>query len=177
MYYPAATWPHKNHKMFLGALKIMKYRYGFDGQLVLSGIAMQTNNDILKEIIRLGLQEDVVVLGYLPQEDLPCLYNLARMMVFPSLYEGFGIPLVEAMACGCPIACSNVTSIPEVVGDAALTFDPYSVEEMAEKVWRVWNDDVLRQEMNLKGLGRVKRFSWDNMARQTIAVYEKTLKP
>jgi glycosyltransferase involved in cell wall biosynthesis len=175
MYYPAATWPHKNHKRLLASLKIMKDRYGFDGQLVLSGIAMQANDEVLEEIGRLGLHDDVVVLGYLPHEDLPCLYNLARLMVFPSLYEGFGIPLVEAMASGCPVTCSNVTSIPEVVGDAALTFDPASVEDMAEQTWTLWSSDSLRQDLKTKGLERAKLFNWDTMARQTIRVYEKAL--
>lgn len=175
MYYPAATWPHKNHKRLLATLKIMKDRYGFDGQLVLSGIAMQAHDDVLQEIGRLGLHDKVTVLGNLPPDDLPYLYNLAHLMVFPSLYEGFGIPLLEAMACGCPIACSAVTSIPEVVGDAAVTFDPSSVEEMAEKAWNLWNDDALRQELRTRGLARGKKFSGDAMARQTITVYEKAL--
>jgi glycosyltransferase involved in cell wall biosynthesis len=175
IYYPAATWPHKNHLRLLAALRIMKERYAFDGQLVLSGIAMQTNNSVLREVERLGLQEDVVLLGYLPHEALPCLYNLARLMVFPSLYEGFGIPLVEAMASGCPIACSTVTSIPEVVDTAAVTFDPLSVEEMAETIWKIWNDDTLRRELQVKGVQRAKQFSWKNMAEQTIQVYRKSL--
>lgn len=173
MYYPAATWPHKNHKRLLAAIRIMKDRYGFDGQLVLSGIAMQANGEVLQEIVRLGLRDHVTLLGYLPNIDLPCLYNLARLMVFPSLYEGFGIPLVESMACACPVACSNVTSIPEVVGDAALTFDPDSAEEMAEQMWSLWSDDAIRQESVSRGLERAKLFRWDTMARQTIKVYEK----
>jgi glycosyltransferase involved in cell wall biosynthesis len=173
IYYPAATWPHKNHHRLLAAVKIMKERYGFDGQLVLSGIARQADGDVLQEIARLGLRDDVVVLGYLPQEDLPCLYNLARLLVFPSLYEGFGIPLLESMACGCPVACANAASIPEVVGDAAVTFDPGSVEEMAGKIWSLWGDDSLRQDLRAKGLERCTQFSWVNMARQTMGVYEK----
>jgi len=175
MYFPAATWPHKNHKRLLTALKIIKERYGFDGQLVLSGIAMKANDEVLDEIVRLGLQKNVKVLGYITYEDLPCLYNLAKLMVFPSLSEGFGIPLLEAMACGCPVVCSDVTSIPEVVGDAALTFDPHSAEEIAENIWRLWSDDSLRKELVTKGLERAKRFNWNNMAQQTIGVYEKTL--
>lgn len=175
MYYPAATWPHKNHKRLLAAIRIMKDRYRFDGHLVLSGIAKQTNDEVLEEIVRLGLRDDITVLGYLPYDDLPCLYNLARLLVFPSLYEGFGIPLVEAMACGCPVACSNVTSIPEVVGDAALTFDPGSVEDMAQRIWSLWNDDSLRRDLKTKGFDRVRLFNWDTMARQTIHVYEKAL--
>jgi glycosyltransferase involved in cell wall biosynthesis len=175
IYYPAATWPHKNHKRLLAALRLMKDRYGFDGQLVLTGIAKQASKEIFEETERLGLHDDVMVLGYLPHEDLPGLYNLARLMVFPSLFEGFGIPLVEAMACGCPIACSDVTSIPEVVGDAALMFDPDSVEDMAQKAWRLWSDDALRQESITRGLERVKLFNWENMAIQTIKVYEKAM--
>ncbi len=135
MYYPAATWPHKNHKTLLAALKILQERYRFDGQLVLSGIAMKANDEILIEIQSLGLEDTVKILGYLPYADLPAIYNLARVMVFPSLFEGFGIPLVEAMACGCPVACSNVTSIPEIVGNAGVVFDPRSAEDIAEKVW------------------------------------------
>jgi glycosyltransferase involved in cell wall biosynthesis len=175
IYYPAATWPHKNHKKLLAAFKLLKERYRLDGQLVLSGIAMQANGDLLDEIDRLNLHDDVVVLGSLPYEDLPCLYNLARLMVFPSMHEGFGIPLVEAMASGCPVACSDVTSIPEVVGEAAITFDPGSVEDMVQKVWRLWSDESLQQDVKTRGLARCKQFSWDTMARQTIHVYEKAL--
>jgi glycosyltransferase involved in cell wall biosynthesis len=173
MYYPAATWPHKNHKRLLAAFKILKERYRFDGQLVLSGIAMQGNDQVLEEIRRLGLSDEVIVLGYLPYDDLPSLYNLARLMVFPSLFEGFGIPLVEAMACGCPVACSDVTSIPEVAGDAALTFDPLAADDMAEQILKLWSDEALRRDLIARGLDRVKLFSWDNMAQQTVKVYEK----
>jgi glycosyltransferase involved in cell wall biosynthesis len=175
MYYPAAFWPHKNHKRLLEAFKLMKDSYSFEGQLMLSGIPLQTNSEMMTEIDRLGLQGDVTLLGYLPQEDLAGLYNLARLMVFPSLSEGFGIPLLEAMACGCPVACSAVTSIPEVVGEAAVTFDPESVEDMAEKLWSLWNDASSQQDLKAKGLDRIKLFSWHSMARQTIRVYEKAL--
>jgi len=173
IYYPAATWPHKNHKRLLTSLKIIKERFAFDGQLVLTGVAMKSNKEVLEDIRHLGLGDTVKVLGYVPYNDLPYLYNLARLMVFPSLFEGFGIPLIEAMACGCPIACSNVTSIPEIAGDAGVMFDPASVEDMAEKVWGLWNNEAMRQELKLKGLERVKRFSWDSTARETIKVYGK----
>lgn len=173
LYYPAATWPHKNHKRLLAALKLLKDRHRFDGQLVLTGIARQASREITGEVRRLGLEDTVKVLGYLPTEDLPCLYNLARLLVFPSLFEGFGIPLVEAMACGCPIVCSNVTSIPEVIGDAGETFEPTSVENMAGQIWGLWNDEVVRQNLKSKGLTRVKRFNWDTTARETMKVYEK----
>ena len=153
----------------------MKESYGFDGRLVLSGIAMQGSGDVVAEIERLGLQNDVKLLGYLPHGELPPLYHLARLMAFPSLHEGFGIPLLEAMACGCPIACSNVTSIPEVAGPAALTFDPTSMEVMALKLWTLWSDEPLRRDLIARGLARVKLFSWGNMARETVQVYERAV--
>jgi glycosyltransferase involved in cell wall biosynthesis len=175
LYYPAATWPHKNHHNLLLALRILKERHGFEGELVLSGIAMQAHGAILKEIEHLGLSGSVRLLGYVAYEDLPCLYNLARMLVFPSYFEGFGLPLVEAMACGCPVVCSGVTSIPEVVGAAAGMFDPRSVEEIASAVWRVWSDQGLADAMRAKGLQRAPYFNWNTMALQTAEVYRKAL--
>jgi glycosyltransferase involved in cell wall biosynthesis len=171
--YPAATWPHKNHKNLLAALKILTDRHRFDGQLLLTGIAMQAHDEILGEIERQGLARSVKVLGYLPYGELPFLYNLARLLVFPSLFEGFGIPLVEAMACGCPVVCSNVTSLPEVAGDAGITFDPNSPDEMAEKIWAAWNDEARRREMRGRGLERVRLFAWDTAAQKTLEVYRK----
>jgi glycosyltransferase involved in cell wall biosynthesis len=118
----------------------------------------------------------VKVLGDLPYEDLPCIYNMARLLVFPSLFEGFGIPLVEAMACGCPVVCSAVTSIPEVIGDAGLLFDPLSPMDIAEKILTVWNNPEVRTVMRDKGLARAKLFSWDETLRKTLDVYRKTAK-
>ncbi len=173
--YPAATWPHKNHRALLHALKLLRERYCFDGQLVLTGVAMQSQNEILSLIESLGLSSHVKVLGYLPYEELPFLYNLAQFMVFPSLFEGFGIPLVESMACACPVVCSNVTTMPEVVGDAGVMFDPHSVEEMVEAIWLVWSDEGKRQQMGHLGLKRASMFNWSETARQTMAVYQKAL--
>jgi glycosyltransferase involved in cell wall biosynthesis len=175
MYYPAATWPHKNHRKLFAALKIMKDLHRFDGQLVLSGIVKQAHGEILTEIQRLNLEKEVRVLGFLPEADLPWLFNSARLLVFPSLFEGFGIPLVEAMACGCPIVCSNVTSIPEVVGEAGVFFDPSIAEDIAEKIWMLWTDDAMRQEMAKIGLRRAKMFNWEETAKKTVEVYEKAV--
>jgi glycosyltransferase involved in cell wall biosynthesis len=175
MYYPAATWPHKNHGTLLRALRLLVDRHGFDGELVLTGAAFQAQDEIMEEIGRLGLKNAVRPLGYLPYEDLPCLFNLARVMVFPSLFEGFGIPVVEAMACGCPVACSGTTSLPEVVGDAAVMFEPLSAEDMAEKLWAIWNDGETLGRLRELGLQRAEFFSWEEMARKTIDVYRKSL--
>jgi glycosyltransferase involved in cell wall biosynthesis len=173
LYYPAATWPHKNHRNLLSAMKILKERHRFDGELLLTGIAMQSHGDILAEIDRLGLKDRVRLLGYLTAEELPFLYNLARLLVFPSLFEGFGIPLVEAMACGCPVVCADATSLPEVAGDAGVLFDPRSAEEMAGKVWALWNDDARLREMRARGLERARLFTWDETARRTLQVYSR----
>jgi glycosyltransferase involved in cell wall biosynthesis len=173
LYYPAATWPHKNHEKLFAALTLMRKHCGFDGDLVLSGIAMQSRKVFRAGIEKAGLGETVKVLGYLPFDELPYLYNLARILVFPSLFEGFGIPMLEAMACGCPVACSNATALPEVVGEAGILFDPTSPEDMAEKLWSVWNHPEKRQSMRELGLERVNSFQWEDTARKTLDIYRK----
>ena len=173
LFYPAATWPHKNHKRLLKTVKLMNERNKFDGLLVLTGIAMQSHHEIKAEINRLGLENIVRVLGYLPACDLPYIYSSARLMVFPSLFEGFGIPLVEAMASGCPVACSDATSLPEVVGEAGLLLDPLDSAKMAETIWSAWNDDEKLADMRARGLERAKLFDWDEAALKTILVYKK----
>ncbi|MDD2900151.1 MAG: glycosyltransferase family 1 protein [Desulfuromonadaceae bacterium] len=173
MLYPAATWPHKNHKRLLEAISMIRDDCGFDGLLVLTGIEMQAHTVIKDEINRLGLAKQVKILGYLPTADLPALYNCARLMVFPSLFEGFGIPLVEAMACGCPVVCAGATSLPEVVGSAGMLFDPRDAEGMAETIWSAWSDEGVLAGMRERGLERVRLFDWDDTARKTIAVYKK----
>jgi glycosyltransferase involved in cell wall biosynthesis len=175
IYYPAASWPHKNHKRLLAAVQLLRERNHFDGALVLTGIAKQSHDAVLGEINRLGLSGMVKILGYLPREELPYLYNLATLLVFPSLFEGFGIPLVEAMACGCPVVCSNVTALPEVAGEAGILFDPLSTEDMADKIWSVWADEREQQRMREAGFERVKSFSWESIARQTLDVYKKAV--
>lgn len=175
LFYPAATWPHKNHLALLSALKLMIERWKFDGELVLTGIAMEKNNEVVREISRLGLERFVRVLGYVPRQDLPCLYSLASLLVFPSLFEGFGIPLVEAMACGCPVVCANATSLPEVAGTAGVLFDPRSAEDMAEKIWSVWCSGELRNRLGQQGQERARCFDWEETARKTLAVYRKAV--
>lgn len=175
LYYPAATWLHKNHKNLFAAVRLMIDRYRFEGDLILTGVQKRSHYELLKEIERLGISRTVKVLGYVPSAEMPHLYNLASAMVFPSFFEGFGLPLVEAMACGCPVVCSNVTSCPEVVGDAGIVFDPYSIEDMAEKIWRLWIDEEKKQEMRSKGLERAADFSWENNAMKTVEVYYKAM--
>ena len=122
---------------------------------------------------RLGLADAVRFLGYVPPADLPALYSAADLFVFPSLYEGFGLPALEALACGTPVVTSSVSALPEVVGDAALQVDPLDVEALAEAMERLLRDDGLRADLRERGLRRAEEFSWERTARQTLAVYER----
>ena len=171
MYFPAATWPHKNHSRLFAALKLLVERYGFDGDLVLTGVATRSHDLLKGEIASLGLAERVHILGYLPYETLPLIYNMAHLMVFPSLFEGFGMPVLEAMACGCPVVCSEVSSLPEVAGTAARYFDPLSVESMAQAILSVWGSNELQMELCCLGHDRAAYFTWENTAEQTLEVY------
>jgi glycosyltransferase involved in cell wall biosynthesis len=171
MYFPAASWPHKNHAGLLRAIRLLIDRHQFEGELVLSGVARNGQGEIDRLIVELGLEGRVRMLGYLEREELPVLYSLARMLVYPSLFEGFGIPLLEAMGCGCPIACSNATSLPEVAGDAALMFDPGSTEEMAKAIWSVWSDEEVRSSLLAAAQRRKGAFDLDAFAKATAAVY------
>jgi glycosyltransferase involved in cell wall biosynthesis len=120
---------------------------------------------------RCGMEERVKHVPYVSEEDLLLLYNACGLFVYPSLYEGFGLPVIEAMACGAPVACSNTTSIPEVAGDAAEYFDPESVEEMAAAIARVMGDASLREKLSRAGMERAATFSWRKAAAETLAVF------
>lgn len=120
--------------------------------------------------------ENIIFLTNIPEDDLIAIYNMAEIFVFPSIYEGFGIPVLEGMACGVPVVTSNVSSMPEVGGEAALYFDPFDEHDMAEKIRRVLEDKDLRKVMIKKGLERVKMFSWEKCAEETLKVYNDVLK-
>ena len=126
-------------------------------------------------IDRLRLQGTVVWRDYISHEELPALYSAACLFVFPSLYEGFGLPPLEAMACGTPVVCSGAPSLPEVVGDAALLVPPRDAECMAGAMRKLLDDDVLRRELIQKGLDRAKRFTWTETARGTLKAYREAL--
>ena len=126
-----------------------------------------------KLIHELGLEQDVLFYNHPSEEDLIRFYNVADLFVFPSLYEGFGMPPLEAMACGTPVVSSNAASLPEVVGDAAILIDPYDTEAMSEAIYNVLSDDSLQEELKHKGLERASQFTWERAAKNTVAVYEK----
>jgi glycosyltransferase involved in cell wall biosynthesis len=169
--------PRKNLVTLVQAMKILRGRAGTSFQLLVAGARGWKNTALDETIKRLGLSgDDIRFLGIVPEEDLPVLYSGSWLFVFPSLYEGFGLPLVEAMACGAPVIASNTSSIPEVVGDAALLVPPTQPEAFAEAILRVRNDEDLRRTMIEKGLRRAACFGWDNAARQLLECMRKVKK-
>ena len=145
-------------------------------QLVIAGKRSWKVEEILAKVKQLGLNDKVVFTGFVDDNDLPLLMNAANLLVFPSLYEGFGIPPLEAMACGTPVVASNTSSIPEVVGDAALLFDPYNIKEMTKAINRALTDVKLRNKLRKRGFERIKQFSWEKAARETLQVYKEVYK-
>jgi len=136
------------------------------------------HEEILTEIERLGLKDRVMVVGYVPAEELPLWYNAATVLAYPSLYEGFGLPVVEAMACGTPVVTSNVSSMPEAAGGdggAALLVSPYETEALAEALSRVLTDVTLRDELRTRGLKQSALFSWERTAAATVTAYQQAL--
>ncbi|VVB89291.1 D-inositol-3-phosphate glycosyltransferase [uncultured archaeon] len=132
------------------------------------------SRDLLKKLIfNLKLEKDIFFIDYVPFEDLPKLYSIASLFVFPSLYEGFGIPPLEAMACGVPVITSNTSSLPEIVGDAGSMVDPCDIDELTKAMNEIIITDGLRKDMIKKGLERAKLFSWDKTAKETLKVYEE----
>jgi len=111
-----------------------------------------------------ALKDEIIFTGYVPDEDLPLIYNAADLFVFPSLYEGFGLPPLEAMACGTPVITSNLSSLPEIVGEAGILINPYNTKDLADAIERVLKDDALKKAMIAKGLAQVKKFSWRRAA-------------
>lgn len=161
--------PHKNVKRLLEAISLLEDNI----TLVING----TPNDDIKNFLRqYKIKNKVKFIGYVDDKDLPALYNLAYLFIFPSLYEGFGLPPLEAMACGCPVITSNTSSLPEVVGDAALLIDPYSCEEIAEAIRKLLRDNSLYQELIKKGLANAHKFSWSITTKHTLNIYENILR-
>jgi glycosyltransferase involved in cell wall biosynthesis len=162
--------PHKNLITLIEALKVLRDRGELSFQLLVVGAKGRKKAQLLEVIRSAGFAaNNILFLGYVPDEDLPMLYSGSSLFVFPSLYEGFGLPLVEAMACGAPVIASNTSSIPEVVGDAGLLVPPTQPEAFAEAILRVRGDKGLRRAMIEKGLMQAAGFRWDASARRHLA--------
>jgi glycosyltransferase involved in cell wall biosynthesis len=166
--------PGKNRARLFRAMRQLRDS-GIDATLVVVGQPAWSYESELALIDELGMRDRVILPGYVRQEDLPALYNAATAFAFPSLYEGFGLPLIEAMACGVPALASNVSATAEVAGDAALLVDPLSVDEIREALRRLLTDAGLRDELSRRGRARAANFSWRRAADETHAVYERAL--
>jgi glycosyltransferase involved in cell wall biosynthesis len=162
----------KNLAGLLNSYALLK-KMGDVPPLVVVGAKSHQKGAIIQTIEELNVAEHVIITGYVPGEDLPALYSGADLFVFPSLYEGFGLPPLEAMACGTPVVCSNAGSLPEVVGQAAIMVDPHDMVGLAEAMQRVLANPDLRHELREKGLARAQGFTWERCARETLAVYQK----
>lgn len=177
---------HKNIERLIRAFYQLSLPSDDEWQLVLAGKLPdekienaddRTINEPVRKIrslvTKLGLDAKVIFTGFVPEKDLPALYSAASIFVFPSLYEGFGLPPLEAMACGTPVVASNSSSLPEVIGDAGVLVNPFSIDEITSAVRSVLKNKSRQREMSCKGVERAKRFSWEETARKTLKVYRQ----
>jgi glycosyltransferase involved in cell wall biosynthesis len=172
MLYVGTIEPRKNLMRLMSAFAIAR-QAGIRQQLVCVGPYGWASRDLAGHIEQLGLRDAVHFTGYLPFEDLPAIYNLGDFFAFPSLYEGFGLPVVEAMASGLPVMTSNTSSLGEIAGDAAETIDPTDTDAMADAIRRLAMDADLRRDRSERGLKRARQFSWTQTAREMLAVYHR----
>jgi glycosyltransferase involved in cell wall biosynthesis len=172
-FYPAAFWPHKNHLRLFRALALLREKQSFRLPLLLCGMNAGDDAAARAAVHDLGIGDQVAFLGYVSRERLRLLYRHAAFMVFPSLFEGFGIPVVEAMAAGCPVATSPATSLLEIVGDDGFTFDPENVESIAAAIQRLDTEPDLRRQIVEHGKSRATLFTGEKMAQRTLEVYER----
>lgn len=170
--------PKKNIHTLIKAFGLLKKNEDLeDVKLVIAGSKGWFYEKVFKTVRQLGLDKEVIFTGFVSEKDLCCLYNGAEIFVFPSLYEGFGLPPLEAMSCGTPVICSNVSSLPEVVGnDAAILIDPMDLNGWTESMSKVLNDSSLRSKMIDKGLEQAKLFSWKKTAKETLKIYEEVFR-
>ncbi len=168
--------PHKNVDRLIHAFSLLRQRGAGDTKLLIIGDEMSKYQNLRRLVHRYQLHQHVRFLGFVPDETLAVLYRLASVFVFPSLYEGFGLPPLEAMAAGVPVITSNVSSLPEVVGDAALLINPLDAGAIAEAMARVLEDPALRADLIRRGHERVKVFSWEQAAARTYAAYTEIVR-
>lgn len=172
----AGVW--RNHKNIVGLLKaffLLKKNLKAKYQLVLGGKEDSYYPEIKETIQKLELGKDVILPGFIPENEMVLFYNICKVFVIPSFYEGFGLVGLEAFACGAPVISSNTTSLPEILGEAPLYFDPYNVEKMAKTAIEALENDAMRQSMIQKGFEQIKKYSWFHMAEDTCRIYQKII--
>jgi glycosyltransferase involved in cell wall biosynthesis len=173
LFFPAQTWPHKNHATLIDALAAVRERHGIEIPLVCSGRHAEAYEELERKVERLGLTASVMFPGYVSQRDVRCLYGLARGLIFPSLFEGWGLPISEAFSVGLPVASSTAAGLSDVVADAGLLFDPHSIDEIADAALRLWTDPGLRQQLAARGRERRRLFNVDEAALLFRAHYRR----
>jgi glycosyltransferase involved in cell wall biosynthesis len=168
--------PHKNLDRLIAAFGLLKQRPGHDDvKLLIIGEDVARYGSLRRSMEAAGVRQDVRFFGFVPERTLAALYRLASVFAFPSLYEGFGLPPLEAMACGTPVVTSRLSSLPEVVGDAALLVDPYDAEAIADAIARVLDDSALAQDLARRGRARAAGFSWERSVRSVHEGYLRVL--
>lgn len=167
--------PRKNLATLIEAFSDLVHHRGFRGSLVIAGQDKYRGEEVSAAVARLGVQSSVTLTGFVDDLTLRLLYNRAALFAYPSLYEGFGLPPLEAMACGCPVVASQATAIPETVGSAAILVDATSVAALAEGMARVLNDPALARRLSVQGRAHAGRFSWERTAQLTRRVYEDAI--
>lgn len=167
--------PRKNTLRLVRSYLLLLEQYGIEDDLVISGYVNWKNSEAYQLIVKAGATQRVRFLSYVTLDELVALYRNARIFIYPSLYEGFGIPLLEAFSAGCPVIASNITSIPEVAGDAALYVNPANHGDIAMMILRLLKDHDLRNALSERGRQRAEQFTWSETARKTIAIYEKCI--
>jgi glycosyltransferase involved in cell wall biosynthesis len=170
--YSGSISPRKGLPYLLKAFAKLKRENGIPHCLVLTGGRSWGDAETRRLMAQFPMGE-ILPLGHVPDSTLPALYTLADLSVYPSLYEGFGLPVLEAMACQCPVVCSNLTSLPEVAGDAAVMVDPRDVSALADAMHQVLSDPVTRKSLVARGSERASMFSWDQTARKTLTVFDR----
>ncbi|HUI08014.1 MAG TPA: glycosyltransferase [Verrucomicrobiae bacterium] len=173
LFYPAHCWPHKNHRQLVEAFQLIAAELPADMQLVFAGKPFEEHHPARELIQAEGLEKRIVHLGYRSTLEIRALYGGADAVVFPSLFEGFGMPVAEAIIADCPVACAHATSLPEIAGDAAVYFDPQSAKEIARTLLRVTTDHALRAELRAAGARRKPMFSARLGAVKTLSVYRR----
>ena len=171
--FPGHTWKHKNHRAAISALRILDTKYQIKTVLVCPGGSREAQPELQRQIEDEGLRDRVRFIGYCSRATLAALYRHAAALVFPSIFEGFGMPVLEAMASGCPVVCSNTTSLPEIAGDAALMMAPHDHEGLADRICWILRKPALRDDLSARGIRRASCFSWNRHALETLAVFHK----
>jgi len=175
--YPANFWPHKNHERLLRAVSRSPLAHDPSFRLVLCGALDTPRDELRRTVSSLGLGTCVLLLPYQPDDTMTALLQAARFLVFPSLFEGFGIPVVEAFRLGVPVACSDIPALSEVAGDAALFFDPLSVDAIRDAAEALWSDSALRERLSAAGRSEASRFPAGEVAGRYAEVLEAATRP